>query len=62
VIAMQCSRQDVVDVLRRAGFSELADEASRVLPDPVDLDQLQAWAMQHGLSRDELMSRFGGSL
>ena len=58
---MQYSRQDVVDILRHAGFSELADEASRVLPDPVDLDQLQAWAMQHGLSRDELISRFGGS-
>ncbi len=38
---MQYSRQDVADVLRHAGFSELADEASRVLPDPVDLDQLQ---------------------
>jgi hypothetical protein len=51
----------VADVLRHLGLSELADEASRVLPDPVDLDQLQAWAMQHGLSRDELISRFGGS-
>jgi hypothetical protein len=51
----------VADILRHAGFSELADEASLVLPDPVDLDQLQAWAMQHGLSRDELISRFGGS-
>jgi hypothetical protein len=58
---MQYSRQDVADILRHAGFSELADEASRVLPDLVDLDQLQAWAMQHGLSRDELVSRFGGS-
>jgi len=58
---MQHSRQDVADILRHAGFSELADEASLVLPDPVDLDQLQAWAMQHGLSRNELISRFGGS-
>jgi hypothetical protein len=58
---MQYSRQDVADVLRHAGFSELADEASRVLPDPVDLEQLQEWAMQHGLSRDELISRLGGS-
>jgi uncharacterized protein YidB (DUF937 family) len=58
---MQYGRQDVADVLRHAGFSELADQASRVLPDPVDLDQLQEWAMQHGLSRDELISRLGGS-
>ena len=58
---MQYARQDVADILRHAGFSELAEEASRVLPDPVDLDQLQAWALQHGLSRDQLISRFGGS-
>jgi len=62
VIAMeQYSRQHVVDLLRRAGWSELADEASRVLPDPVDLDRLEAWAMQHGLSHDELISQYGGS-
>jgi hypothetical protein len=58
---VQYNRQDVADILRHAGLSELADEASRVLPDPVDLDELQAWAMQHGISRDELISRFGGS-
>jgi hypothetical protein len=35
---MQSARQDVVDMLRRTGFPELAEEALRVLPDPVDLD------------------------
>jgi hypothetical protein len=33
----------------------------RDLPDPVDINRLQAWAMQHGLSRDELISQMGGS-
>jgi hypothetical protein len=57
----QYSRQHVVDGLRRAGWSELADEASRTLPDPVDVKQLDAWGMQHGVSFDDLISRFGGS-
>jgi len=55
----QYSRQDVVDLLRRAGWSELADEASRTLPDPVEVTQLEAWGMQHGVSYEDLKSRFG---
>jgi len=51
----------VVDELNRLGHRELADEASRDLPDPVDLDRLEAWGMQHGLSHDEIVSRMGGS-
>jgi hypothetical protein len=57
----QFNRQHVADGLRRAGWPELADEASRTLPDPVDLTQLEAWGMQHGVSLDDLISRFGGS-
>ena len=55
----QYSRQHVVDVLRHAGWSELADEASRTLPDPVDVTKLEAWGMQHGVSYEDLKSRFG---
>ena len=47
---MQVSRQHVVDVLRKTGFSELADEAMRVLPDPVDLDEAERWGQQYGLT------------
>jgi hypothetical protein len=50
-----------VDLLRRTGFPEAADEALRVLPDPVDLDQVVAWGAPHGITRDELISRMGGS-
>ena len=57
----QFSRQHVIDVLNRAGYPELAEEASRVLPDPVDLDRLEALGIQHGLTRDDLISRMGGS-
>jgi hypothetical protein len=62
VIAMQqYSRQHVVDVLHTLQRPDLADEASRDLPDPVDVDRLAAWMMQYGLSRDEMVSRMGGS-
>jgi hypothetical protein len=33
MMAVQASRQEIVDVLRRTGFAEVADEALRLLPD-----------------------------
>ena len=57
----QYSRQHVIDLLRHAGWSDLADEASRTLPDPVDVTQLEAWGIQHGISAEDLKSRFGSS-
>jgi hypothetical protein len=58
---MRYSRQEVVAIMRRTGYTELADEAERVLPDPVDLDQLEAFARQHGVSKDDMISEMGGS-
>lgn len=54
-------RQDVADVLRRCGHPELADEALRDLPDPVDIHQLQTWETEHGVYQTELISEMGGS-
>jgi hypothetical protein len=61
VVAVEFSRQHIVDVLRRTGFPEAADAAMRVLPDPVDLDEAANWAAQYGITHDELISRMGGS-
>jgi len=61
VISMQFSRQHVVDLLRRTGLADAADEAERVLPDPVDLDTVIQWGAKHGVTRDDLVSRMGGS-
>jgi hypothetical protein len=58
---MQVTRQRVADTLRKMGMPEAADEALRVLPDPVDLSQVEEFCERHGLSRDELISRMGGS-
>jgi hypothetical protein len=58
---MAYSKQWVVDTLRRIGYEQEADEASRVLPDEVDREQLEEWADRHGISRDQLTDRMGGS-
>jgi hypothetical protein len=39
----------------------MAEEALRDLPDPVDSEQVAAWAVPYGVSMDELTSRMGGS-
>jgi hypothetical protein len=57
----QYSRQHVVDLLNRLGHADVAEEASRVLPDPADVDQIVAFSTQYGISHDELISEMGGS-
>ena len=61
VAEMAYPRQEIVELMRRTGYTELADEAERVLPDPVDVDQLTAFAQSHGVTRDDFMSEMGGS-
>ena len=58
---MQYSREHVVDMLRRAGLRNAADDAMLELLDPVDLDDLQDWAMKRGITRDAMVSWMGGS-
>jgi hypothetical protein len=61
VVAVQVTRQWVVDVLRKAGLPQLAADALHVLPDPVDSDQVAVWGVSHGINMGELISRMGGS-
>ena len=58
---MQLARQQVADLLRRAGLTQMAEDAVRDLPDPVDSEQVAAWAVPYGINMDELTSRMGGS-
>jgi hypothetical protein len=61
-IAMLVTKQHVVEVLRRAGLPEAAEEADRSLPDPVELECAQEFGFERfGISRDFLISRMGGS-
>jgi hypothetical protein len=61
VIAVQYTRQELSDMLRKAGLLAAADAALRELPDPVDLDQVQEWGMRRGITRDRLVDWIGGS-
>jgi hypothetical protein len=58
---MSYDRQWVVDTLRRLGYTREADEAAQVLPEQVSAQELLELADKHGISRDELTSRMGGS-
>jgi hypothetical protein len=58
---MQVTRQHVVDMLRIAGLSALADEAHRALPDPVEYNYAEHFLAEYGITKDELVSRRGGS-
>jgi len=58
---MKLSRTKVVDLMRRLDYPEVADIAERELPDPVDMDEVMAFGDKHGVTRDDLISRMGGS-
>jgi hypothetical protein len=58
---MALSRKWVIDLMNHMGYSEAAEEASRVLPDPVDLEQLEKFSDRYGIPRAELESRMGSS-
>jgi hypothetical protein len=58
---MQVARQHVVDILRITGLPELAEEAHRVLPDPVEYNHVARFPARYGITKDELISRRGGS-
>ena len=58
---MQITREHVVGILRMVALPDLAEEARRVLPDPVEYTFAERFLAQYGLTKDELISRRGGS-
>ena len=58
---MQRRRQEIVDLLRRAGLTGIADDAMAELPDRVSQEEVEKWAGQHGVTMDVLISQMGGS-
>jgi len=58
---MAYSRQWVVDTLRHLGFTQAAEDALRDLPEEIDAQQLREFGDRHGISRDTLTERMGGS-
>ena len=60
-LAMRVTRQHVVEILRTARLPELAEEAYRLLPDPVEYNDAARFLFQYGITKDDLISRVGGS-
>jgi hypothetical protein len=58
---MSHDRQWLVNTLRRLGYPQAAEDAARELPEQVSLEEVRKFADRHGLSRDEVVSRMGGS-
>lgn len=58
---MAYDRQWIIDQLRRLGYTQEADEAARTLPDQVSAEELTAFGDRHGISRDAMIDRMGGS-
>jgi hypothetical protein len=44
-----------------AALPDLADEARRVLPDSVEYHFAERFLAQYGVTKDDLISRMGGS-
>jgi len=61
VIAVQLSRQHVVDLLRRAGLTEIAEAALHDLPDTIDREDVAAWGGKWNIDMGYIIDRIGGS-
>ncbi len=61
MVAVELTRQHIVDMLRKAGLPDMADAALRELPDPVDREHVATWAVSYGINMDELINLMGGS-
>jgi hypothetical protein len=56
------SKHELLNVLRRIGLPQaMIDEIGSRLPDVVELDDAGTLFQTYGLTRDEIISRLGGS-
>jgi hypothetical protein len=58
---MQTTRDNIVATLRRAGLMQEAERAERLLPESGEFDEMVKPLEAHGVSRDMLIDRLGGS-
>lgn len=58
---MAYDRQWLIDMLRRLGYPQAAEEAERVLPAEFSYQELREFADKQGVSLTELTDRMGGS-
>ena len=58
---MAYTRQWLVEILRRLGYTQAAHDALREMPEEFDLKELQEFGERHDISRDEVTDALGGS-
>jgi hypothetical protein len=58
---MQVTKRHIIDVLRTAGLPQAAEEANRSLPDEVEMERAAQFLGRYGITKDQLISRMGGS-
>jgi len=58
---MAQDRQWLVNSLRHLGLTQAAEDAERELPDQISRADIERFADKHGISKDEITSRMGGS-
>lgn len=59
---MQIDKSQIIEFLKERGDHGQADKAQQQLPDKVDTDQHAGLLAQHGISTEDLLSKFGGGL
>jgi len=60
-MSRQITKQEVLEMMKRAGPRELIAQAERELPDYVDLERDQPLLERFGVGRSQLLERFGAS-
>lgn len=58
---MQLDKAQIIDFLTEQGQHQQAEKAQQNLPEKVDTDQQGGLLAQHGVSVQELLSKFGGA-
>ena len=58
---MKITKQQALAMLKKIGPRELIGEATRTLPDPIDVSRDQDLLARYGLARNQLIDRFGAS-
>jgi len=58
---MDLSLPQFIRALRRAGLPDVASAAIQTLPNPVDSKMLDRFCAEHGVTRESLVERMGGS-
>lgn len=59
---MQLDKTQVLEFLKERGDPAQAEQAEPHLPDQVDTEQHGGLLAQHGVSAEELISKFGGDV